>query len=797
VTAAGLVEVLVQQRTARVDRPLTYAVPAGLPLEIGDVVRVPLGPRELYGYVVSPLRTGTRKNGVREIAAHVDGPRAFDRDGLALARWMAARYCCTLGEALSAVVLAASLPRVVDRFEVAGPLEAAEGSGVPARLLALLRDDLAEGFSLDALMRHPEARRAGDRKTLLSALSALQRTGALRRHRSFVRPRIVEIREKVLASTGKAVRGPRVRALVERVEQSGEMRRRDALLAGFSASIVARALREGALAETEQRATRAHSPGAREEQDFVATGEQTVAIDAIDACVASEAFSELLVQGVTGSGKTFVYLRAIERALARGVRAIVLVPEISLTPQTARRFESVFGQRVCVFHSGLSERERFESWQAAARGGIDVVVGARSALFAPLPGARLIVIDEAHERTYKQESVPRYDALDVARERMRLAGGTLVLGSATPPLESYARAVRGEIGHVRLELRATAQPLPAVTIVDLAAEFAAGNRRIFSTQLVDAIGKRLACGEKTVLFVNRRGSASFILCRGCGNVPVCLRCSVSLTAHRIEGLLRCHLCDAQHPIPTACPACGGGPIREFGAGTQTVAETAQTLFPAAKIVRMDSDTTTRVGAHARLLDEFGEDGDILVGTQMVAKGLDFPTVSLVGVVAADIGLHVPDFRAAERTFDLITQVAGRSGRTRPGEAIVQTYAPLHPAIAFAARHDYDGFAHWELATRAELRYPPFAELVYLGVIGRGERDVVRAAERYAELLRRVPGAEVLGPAPYPIARVNDEWRYRIAVKASDAEPVRVEIREQLQPIASADRTTRLAVNVDP
>ncbi len=792
-----LVDVFVQQRTARVDRPLTYAVPPGVPLAVGDVVRVPLGPRELYGYVVSPVREGPAKNGLREVAAHVEGPRAFDSEGLALARWMAARYCCTLGEALAAIVLGAALPRVVDRFELLVAPENLAVAGVPERLIALVREDFADGFSLDALLRHPEARRAGDRKTLLGAISTLQRAGAVARRRTFLRPRVSEATERVLTATGKSVRGPRVRALVELVEREGELRRRDALHGGFSAAIIARALREGALAETERPAVRFRGPGAREEQDFAATAEQTVAIETIDARVASGLFSEVLVQGVTGSGKTFVYLRAIERALARGIRTIVLVPEISLTPQTARRFESVFGNRVCVIHSGLSERERFESWQAAERGAIDVVVGARSALFAPLPDVRLIVIDEAHERTYKQESVPRYDALDVAREKMRLAGGTLVLGSATPPLEVYARALRGEIDHVRLLRRATSAPLPTVTIVDLAAEFARGNRRIFSSRLVEAIGERLARGEKTVLFVNRRGSASFILCRSCGHVPVCARCSVSLTAHRSEGLLRCHLCDAQAPIPAACTACGGGPIREFGAGTQTVAETALALFPQARVVRMDGDTTTRVGDHARLLDEFAHSGDILVGTQMVAKGLDFRAVTLVGVVAADIGLHVPDFRAAERTFDLVTQVAGRSGRAGPGEAIVQTYSPNHPAIAFAAHHDFDGFAEGELALRAELRYPPFAELVYLGVIGRHEADVIRDAERYAELLRRVPGAEVLGPAPYPIPRVNDEWRYRIAVKAADAEPVRIEIREHLQRIASAERSTRLAVNVDP
>ncbi len=788
----------VQQRTARVERPLTYAVPDGMQLGIGDVVRVPLGPRELYGYAISaPRDAASPPPGTREVTERVPGPRAFDEAALALARWMAERYCCSLGEALGAVVFAAAIPRVVDRFVIVARPDPGRFPNVPPRLIRLIGDVFEDGFALDALLRHPEARRAGDRRALLAAVGVLQRGGAIERRRTFVAPRIVEAREKFLTATGRAVRGPRVRALLEAVAQSGSLRRADALLAGFSHAIVARAIREGALAETTERASRARSERARDEASFEATAEQQRAIDAIARAVATDRFAEILVQGVTGSGKTFVYLRAIADAIERGGRAIVLVPEISLTPQTARRFESRFGARVAVLHSGLSERERFDGWQAAARGEIDVVVGARSALFAPLPSVRLIVIDEAHERSYKQDGVPRYDTLDAAREKMRLANGVLVLGSATPPLEAYARARRGAIEHVRLDLRATSLPLPHVHVVDLAAEFERGNKRIFSTRLVEALGLRLERGEKSVLFINRRGSASFMLCRTCGVVPECARCSIALSVHRDEGLLRCHLCDAQRPVPARCPTCGEGTIREFGVGTERVVETARALFPQARIIRMDSDTTTRIGDHARLLDEFAERGDILVGTQMVAKGLDFPTVTLAGVIAADIGLHLPDFRAAERTFDLITQVAGRSGRARAGEAIVQTYAPGHPAIVFAARHDYDGFAAQELEERRALGYPPFAELIYLGAIGRHEQGVAAAAARYAELLRGLGGVDVLGPAPYPIARVNDEWRYRIAVKAADASEARHFIRETLAPLAAADRAVRLAVNVDP
>ncbi|HEY0798221.1 MAG TPA: primosomal protein N', partial [Candidatus Baltobacteraceae bacterium] len=646
------------------------------------------------------------------------------------------------------------------------------------------------------LLRHPEARRSGDRAALLRAVGALSRADLLRRERTMQGPRMEEASQRVLEATGKEIHGPRLAQLVERVRTEGRLRRRDAALEGYSSALITRALREGALREVVERASNVRARTGGNAPAFQATREQRDAIDAIVTRVQNATFDEVLLEGITGSGKTFVYIEAIRTVVAAGGRAIVLVPEIALTPQTARRFEGAF-ERVAVLHSGLSERERFESWHAAARGEVDVVVGARSAVFAPLPDVRLIVVDEAHERTYKQESTPRYYAIDVARERMRAAGGVLLLGSATPPLEAYEAAVRGAIGHLHLRARATAQALPATYIVNLSEEFERGNRRIFSTRLVDAMGERLARGEKTVLFVNRRGTAGFLLCRACGIVPECARCSVSLAVHRGEGLLRCHLCDAQSPIPTNCPACGSPAIREFGVGTQKVVEAAQALFPGARIVRMDSDTTTRIGDHARLLDEFEREADILVGTQMVAKGLDFPTVTLVGVIAADIGLHLPDFRASERTFDLLTQVAGRSGRAQPGEAIIQTYVPEHPAIVYAARHDYEGFARHELEQRRQLRYPPFGELIYLGILGRKRTEVIARAEEFAQALRAFGDLEVLGPAPFPVARVNDEWRYRIAVKAFNGAPVRAFIRERLLPRARADRATRLVVNVDP
>jgi primosomal protein N' (replication factor Y) (superfamily II helicase) len=796
-----VVDALPTIRSSSFDLPFTYLAPEAA-LRVGDVVRVPLGRREVVAFVVSSVYQTNADERLRRVVERLDVPRAFDETGLRLARFIAGHYLCTLGEALGAVVLAGAVPRTVDTLvRVAAHPNVVRYRSVPERLLHLMWEDLPPAFGMETLLRHPEARRAGDRRALLRHVQTLLRSGDLRRERRLSEPKVHPYRVRVLHPGVRAIRGKKAEALLAFVRERPGVPRSEAVLAGFSSSVIARAIKAGALEERESIPAPASSVAdlrpALGENGVQPTGEQRAVLQSIDAWLSSRMYHEALLHGVTGSGKTYVYVEAIRRVLDDGGRAIVLVPEISLTPQTARRFEDAFGERVAVLHSALSERERFDAWQACAQGEIDVVVGARSAVFAPLSNVRLLVVDEAHEGTYKQESVPRYHAVAVARERMRASGGLLLLGSATPSLESYEAAQRGRIELLTMRERATAAAMPAVRIVDLAKEFESGNKRIFSTALVDAIADRLARKEKTVLFVNRRGSAGFVLCRSCGFVPECPRCDVSLAVHRSEGVLRCHYCDHQEPLLRSCRRCGMETIREFGVGTERVVEEVARLFPDARVMRMDSDTTTRIGDHARILSAFEVSGDVLVGTQMVAKGLDFPTVTLVGVIAADLGLHFPDFRAAERTFALIAQVCGRSGRMQPGEAIVQTYTPTHPAIVYAAAHDYKGFAEIELAERRSLQYPPYARLVYLGVIGRSRAGVGESAERYARAMREGELAEVLGPAPYPVARVNNEWRVRIALKTRSPKQLRQALRERVLPLARADRATRLAINVDP
>ncbi len=792
-----VVEALPAVRSSRFDLPLTYEAGAAT-LRVGEVVRVPLHNRETLAFVVSPVREiALVPKPLKSVLERLEVPRAFDETGLHLAKFIAKRYLCTLGEALSAVVLADAIPRMRDTFVRCGRPDPRRYPSVPPRFIRLIWEDLPDGLALEQLLRHPEARRIGDRTALLSYVRALVRARALTRRRSLVDPRTSEYRVRVLDPGEHAVKGRKAEALVAFVQANPGAPRSEALLAGFSSAVIARALRAGALREREVRPTAQRHGPALAQTTIEATLEQAGALKWIDAALARRRFEAALLYGVTASGKTFIYVEAIKRVVREGGRAIVLVPEISLTPQTARRFEDAFGERVAVLHSALSDRERFEAWQACARGEVDVVVGARSAVFAPIPDVRLLIVDEAHDASYKQEVVPRYHAVAVARERMRYEGGLVILGSATPSLESYAAAKAGRIALLELRQRATAQPLPDVRVVDMRDEYHVGNRGIFSSALVQAFAERLQRGEKSILFVNRRGSAGAILCRNCGLSPHCPRCSVALAVHRSERLLRCHYCDYRVAIPRLCTACGMEAIRELGIGTERVVEEVRRLFPQARVLRMDSDTTTRVGDHARILAEFESSGDVLVGTQMVAKGLDYPSVTLVGVVAADLGLHLPDFRAAERSFALIAQVCGRSGRMRRGEAIVQSYAPQHPAIRFAAHHDYDGFAAAELQERAAAEFPPSSRLIYLGIIGRDRRRVAQTAQGYAALLRDAALVDVLGPAPYPIARVNDEWRYRIALRSRRPETLRRLVRECIIPLARADRTTRLAINVDP
>ncbi|MBC1987578.1 primosomal protein N' [Listeria sp. FSL L7-0478] len=493
--------------------------------------------------------------------------------------------------------------------------------------------------------------------------------------------------------------------------------------------------------------------------------DQQTACEKISAAKQQETF---LIHGVTGSGKTEIYLQTIEAKLKEGKEAIVLVPEISLTPQMVERFKSRFGSEVAVLHSALSSGEKYDEWRKIERKEARVVVGARSAVFAPFENLGIIIIDEEHEASYKQEDNPRYHARDVAIWRASKYQCPVVLGSATPSLESFARAKKGVYILIELPSRVNDRAMPEVNVVDMREELRKENRTEFSTELLEKIKDRIAKKEQTVLMLNRRGYSSFVMCRDCGYVVECPNCDISLTYHQSSNQMKCHYCGHEERVPQKCPSCEGEHIRYFGTGTQKVEESLTKLIPEARVIRMDVDTTRTKGAHEKLLKSFrNHEADILLGTQMIAKGLDFPDITLVGVLNADTMLHLPDFRASERTFQLLTQVSGRAGRhERTGEVVVQSYNPEHYSIEFAKKHDFIGFYNHEMQLRKMGSYPPFYYLTMINVSDENEMKAIRTIQEMAQFLRGKlgPDAVILGPVPSTITRIKNKYRYQCIIK---------------------------------
>ncbi|WP_246940082.1 primosomal protein N' [Bacillus pinisoli] len=514
------------------------------------------------------------------------------------------------------------------------------------------------------------------------------------------------------------------------------------------------------------------------------TIEQTNAIKPILASIETNQHQVYLLYGVTGSGKTEVYLQSIEEVLKKGKQAIVLVPEISLTPQMVERFKGRFGSSVAVLHSGLSIGEKYDEWRKIYRKEVNVVVGARSAIFAPFENLGIIIIDEEHESSYKQEENPRYHARDVAIYRGKYHDCPVVLGSATPTLETFARAKKGLYELLPLTKRMHDKGMPDVEIVDMREELRQGNRSMFSTPLFEKLQDRLQKGEQTVLFLNRRGYSTFIMCRDCGFVVTCPECDISLTYHRSQQLVKCHYCGYEEPVVKNCPSCQSDHIRFFGTGTQKVEEEIGKVLPEARIIRMDVDTTSRKGAHEKLLTAFGEGkADILLGTQMIAKGLDFPRVTLVGVLTADTMLHLPDFRSSEKTFQLLTQVSGRAGRhDLPGEVVIQTYTPEHYSVELASQHNYQDFYMLEMGMRKLHQYPPFYYVTLITVSHPELTKVVAITEKISTYLRSNLSNQtiVLGPSASPIPRIKNRYRYQCMIKYKDEPKLKLYLKDLLE-----------------
>ena len=522
------------------------------------------------------------------------------------------------------------------------------------------------------------------------------------------------------------------------------------------------------MVQKEVQRSAAYFEGIESNQALELNPEQKEACEAVVGAIGKK-HPPFLLQGITGSGKTEVYLQIIQGALDMGKTAIVLVPEISLTPQMTERFIARFGEQVAILHSGLSNGEKYDEWRKVERGDAQVVVGARSAIFAPLKDLGVIIIDEEHEASYKQDSNPRYHARDVAILRAQYNRAALVLGSATPSLESRARAGKGVYQHLRLTKRANPlASVPEVQLIDFRDYIGQNETSNFTPPLIEAIQDRLAKKEQVVLMLNRRGYSSFVMCRECGTVDTCPNCDISLTLHMDTKTMNCHYCGFSKEIPHVCPNCQSRSIRYYGTGTQKAYDELTELFPEARILRMDVDTTRKKGSHQTLLDQFGKgEADILLGTQMIAKGLDFPNVTLVGVLNADTALNLPDFRSSERTFQLLTQVAGRAGRAeKAGQVLIQSYNPNHYAIRFAKDQDYEGFYAYEMGIRRQLGYPPYYFTIGITLSQKKEEEVLRRAYEVVEILRSglSDASIILGPTPKPIARTHNLYHYQILIK---------------------------------
>ncbi|WP_040228036.1 primosomal protein N' [Bhargavaea cecembensis] len=762
-----IAEVITDVSAHPVDRPFDYVVPDRMAavIERGARVKVPFGNRKVLGFVTGLKEESELDPGrLRPIDELLDPEPVLTPEMLDLADWMRESTLCFEIDALQSMLPSALRAKYEKSIHVVEPERLPEEA---ARVIRTRRAVPLKEFP-DAML--PLLKR-------LAADGILSIETAVRQNTGIKRERVLKISgPEVLSGIRAGIKkgAHRQMALIDWfLAHAGEtVPSRDVMeLTGTTRATVKALEEKGAAVETAVEVYRKPDVGLMTEaggDSFALTSEQKEAVGRIAESADAGREETFLLHGITGSGKTEVYMQVIRRVLDQGKEAIVLVPEISLTPQITSRFKKRFGPLVAVMHSGLSPGEKYDEWRRIQRGEVKVVVGARSAVFAPFTNLGVIILDEEHESSYKQEDSPRYHARDVAIRRAEMHGCPVILGSATPSLESYARAHKGVYTLLTLSERAKQMPLPEVRVVDMREELKNGNRSMFSVELAEAIRDRLEKGEQTVLFLNRRGYSSFVLCRDCGTAVQCPNCDISLTYHRATERLQCHYCGHEEPVPLTCPECGSEHIRFFGTGTQKVQEELHRLFPEARVLRMDVDTTRQKGSHEKLLRQFGDgEADILLGTQMIAKGLDFPNITLVGVLSADTMLRLSDFRAAEKTFQLLTQVSGRAGRhEKEGLVYIQTYAPEHYAVELSKDQAYEPFYGIEMANRKRFSYPPF---YYITLIRFSHEDLLTVSDTAEKAVSWLsgklgPDTAIIGPTASEVARVNNRYRYQCLIK---------------------------------
>ena len=817
-----------------IDSFFDYAVPAALTedAQAGCRVLVPFSGRRLTGVIVARLEGSELEESaardLSEVERLLDPAPVISREMIGILREAAADVLCPVGLALSAALPPGSAPRIQTRYQLTPRGREALRSGAVVGAARSLVEALSGGpLAAVALGRRAPGQRGAE------LLRSLERDGLLARcsveSAPVARPALesfarlapgVDVDE---ACGSTLARAPSQAAVLRRIAEGGggpdgdEVRAADLRNELKGAGPALKALHErGLIVRSEREVPRTLGGDVARDSQPALTADQNACLEPILKSIRSRSGEHFLLQGVTGSGKTEVYLSAVAETIAAGRQALVLVPEITLTHQIVKSLRARFGDQLAILHSGLRPGERLEQWQRLQRGDTPIAVGARSALFAPLERLGLIAIDEEHDSAYKNDEGFRYHARDLARRRAEASCCTLILGSATPALETRYAADRGELRQLSLPRRIGDRPLPAVELVDLGRErekAPRGRKLILTKPLRRALKDTIAQGGQAILFLNRRGFSTKVLCFECGHAEHCKNCEVALVYHASEQRLRCHYCDYTKPPSDTCEGCGAPDTALLGMGTQRLEEEVRGLMPSARLARLDRDTARRRGfTESVLADLRAGDLDILIGTQMVAKGHDFPGVRLVGVILADLGLHMPDFRAAERTFQLLTQVAGRAGRASlPGRVIVQSFVPDHYAIRTAQTHDFDAFYAEEMEQRAALGYPPFGHLAQLVVSSEDETQAREVAEQLAGGLRDAMrsgvtppvesvesrGVELLGPAPSPIPRLRGRYRFQLLLKAADRKAVHAAARELAARIAKLPRSVQTSLDVNP
>ena len=792
-------KVIVDVPAKQTNRPFDYRIPNHLQQVIKQGMRVivPFGPRKVQGFVIAIVEDSQFAK-LRDIIEPMDIEPVLNEELLNLADWLTEQTLCYKISAFQVMLP----PALKAKYEKKIRLK-------DCAKLKFLPEGIQDFFRERDMLKWEEVLETGQLPQFQKEVS------------SGVLEVLYEVKERIKKKQTKQIsphvskneliaineshhRSLKQKKVIHYFIDHPEPIERSKLLSllEVSSAVIKGLIEKGILKETIKEVYR--DPYANRTikvtEPLPLTEEQSAAIKPILSTLSQKEHDVFLLYGVTGSGKTEIYLQSIQRVLEDGREGIVLVPEISLTPQMVNRFKGRFGDRVAVLHSGLSVGEKYDEWRKIQRKEVKVVVGARSAVFAPFENLGIIIIDEEHETSYKQEDNPRYHARDVAIERAIKHSCPVVLGSATPSLESFARAKKGVYKLLTLSKRMNDQSLPAVKIVDMREELREGNRSMFSRELFEKLQERLIKKEQTVLFLNKRGHSSFVMCRDCGYVVQCPNCDISLTYHRYNQQMKCHYCGYESVVPNTCPECASDHIRYFGTGTQKVEEELTKIFPEARVIRMDVDTTSRKGSHEKLLTEFHEGhADILLGTQMIAKGLDFPNITLVGVLSADTMLHLPDFRSSEKTFQLLTQVSGRAGRHElAGEVVIQTYSPEHYSIELAGQQDFDQFYQQEMMIRKMHKYPPFYYIALITVHHEELLKVVNITEKITKFIssRLSPQSFVLGPVASPIPRINNKYRYQCIIKYKREPKLTETLKAILDHYQNDAHKTGLQVSID-